>query len=281
MSTDAISRALRNCEVRDTNVNGCQIRWRTLGHGKPLVLLHGGHGSWLHWLLNIEALAQEYEVYVPDMPGFNDSADLPEAAAPGLAGLSTALREGLTALVGSAQELNLAGFSFGGLVAARLATELPSISRLVLLGPAGHGMARRQTEDLVDWRKQPDASSRRLALRQNMGSFMLHSQEAITPIALDIHEQSCVNTRFKSKAISRAGNLPGLLQQIEVPMLMLWGQHDVTAHPEQVAEALQQDRPNRGWCLISNAGHWVQFERAQEVNKLMLSWLRTGGMPCA
>lgn len=274
MSTDVISRVLRRSEVRDTNVNGCLIRWRILGEGKPLVLLHGGHGSWLHWILNVEALAQEHRVYVPDMPGFNDSTDLPDSAVPGLEGLSDALQEGLAVLLEPIQELNLAGFSFGGLVAAHLVTQLSAVSRLVLLGPAGHGLQRRQTEALVDWRKQPDASSRRLALRQNLGSFMLHSQASISPLALDIHEQSCVHTRFKSKAISRAGNLPELLQQIDVPMLMLWGQHDVTAYPDQVAETLQQSRANRDWCLISDAGHWVQFERAQEVNELMLSWLR-------
>lgn len=274
MSADLIARVLRNCDVRDTNANGCQIRWRIIGEGQPLVLLHGGHGSWLHWLLNVEALAREYKVYVPDMPGFNDSANLPDVAAPGLAGVSAALREALAALIGPLHKLNLAGFSFGGLVAAKLATELSSVNRLVLIGPAGHGMPRRQTEDLVDWRKQPDVGSRRMALKQNLSSFMLHSREAISPLALEIHEQACVNTRFRSKAISRAGNLPGLLQQIDVPLLMLWGEHDVTAYPEKVAEALQQGRSYRDWCLISAAGHWVQFERAQEVNELMLSWLR-------
>jgi 2-hydroxy-6-oxonona-2,4-dienedioate hydrolase len=275
LSTSDISRVNRCIEVRDTQVNGCLIRWRILGKGAPLVLLHGGHGSWLHWLQNIESLAREYRVYVPDMPGFNDSSELLDTTEPGLAGLSQALREGLAGLIEPTQKINLAGFSFGGLVAAKLTTELSAVSRLVLLGPAGHGLPRRQTEDLVNWRKQPDVTSKRMALRQNLGSFMLHSHLAISPLALEIHEQSCMNTRFNSKAISRAGNLPELLGQIDVPVFMLWGQHDVTAHPEQVAEALQQGRTNRDWCLISDAGHWVQFERAQEVSERMLYWLRT------
>jgi len=32
------------------------VVWRTWGTGTPLVLLHGGYGSWLHWVRNIEGL---------------------------------------------------------------------------------------------------------------------------------------------------------------------------------------------------------------------------------
>jgi len=59
---------------------GGAIHWRLFGEGEPLVLVHGGHGSWLHWVRNIEALAKQYRVLVPDLPGFGDSGDLPADA---------------------------------------------------------------------------------------------------------------------------------------------------------------------------------------------------------
>jgi pimeloyl-ACP methyl ester carboxylesterase len=41
---------------------------------KPLVLLHGGSGSWTHWLRNVEHLSQFRTVWALDIPGFGDSS---------------------------------------------------------------------------------------------------------------------------------------------------------------------------------------------------------------
>ena len=30
--------------------NGIKVCWRAWGKGTPLVLLHGGYGSWRHWI---------------------------------------------------------------------------------------------------------------------------------------------------------------------------------------------------------------------------------------
>jgi pimeloyl-ACP methyl ester carboxylesterase len=64
---------------------GVRVRWRRFGTDTtqpPLVLLHGGHGSWMHWLRNAEALSAGRTLWLPDMPGFNDS-DAPPRVAPG------------------------------------------------------------------------------------------------------------------------------------------------------------------------------------------------------
>lgn len=102
--------------------------------------------------------------------------------------------------------------------------------------------------------------------------MMLHGAQNIDALALAIHELSCTRTRFRSKAISRAGGLQNLLDRYKQPLLMLWGEHDVTAFPESLARQLRGNHTEREWCLLPGAGHWVQYERASEVNRLMLSW---------
>src|SRR5690606_6756048 len=77
------------------------VRWQRLGSGDPLVLLHGGHGSWLHWIRNIEALARRYTVWMPNMPGYLHSADVPPTDGDDdLAPLLDALRTSLDHAVG-------------------------------------------------------------------------------------------------------------------------------------------------------------------------------------
>ena len=39
------------------------------GNTTPLVLLHGGSGSWTHWVRNVQHLAQTRSVWALDLPG--------------------------------------------------------------------------------------------------------------------------------------------------------------------------------------------------------------------
>ena len=48
--------------------------WRSWGSGPVLVLLHGGSGSWRHWVRNIEYFARDRRVLAPDLPGLGDFA---------------------------------------------------------------------------------------------------------------------------------------------------------------------------------------------------------------
>lgn len=251
------------------------VRWRSFGQGSPLVLIHGGHGSWLHWVRNILPLSASHRVLVPDLPGYGDSQlqDGPSADPTGLDLLLEALHATLLRLVG-AEPFDLAGFSFGGVVATHLAARCASVRRLCLLGPGGHGMARRQVEALQDWRKAPDAQAAAAAFRQNLSSFMLHALDPADTLAPLVYERACRATRFRSKEISRRAGALELIARLPCPVLALWGEHDVTAHPAEVGEALRQGRADRDWCLVSGAGHWVQYERAQAVNQILLTWLR-------
>ena len=62
----------------DTFVEVAETKLRLLrgGHGEPLLILHGAGGN-RGWLQYAQLLAQRFEVYVPDHPGFGKS-DQPE-----------------------------------------------------------------------------------------------------------------------------------------------------------------------------------------------------------
>ncbi|WP_028601467.1 alpha/beta fold hydrolase [Ottowia thiooxydans] len=272
-SEDILTRMAATARREDVHLPSGNVAWRAWGNGPPLVLLHGGHGSWRHWVRNIEALTPRHTVWVPDMPGYGDSDTLPgDPRDPMLLErLVKALADSLNALIGEQTPVDLAGFSFGGLVAGSLAVHRGHVQRLALLGPGGHGGTRRQQVDMVEWRGLGD-TERHAALRHNLAAFMLHDPVSIDALALEVHETSAKHTRTRSKNWSRKPVLIEAMKSLSMPVLALWGEHDVTAVPEEAAVALVQGRLNREAHYVRDAGHWVQFEQAEAVNKWLDNW---------
>jgi pimeloyl-ACP methyl ester carboxylesterase len=247
------------------------VSWRRFGHGPDLLLLHGGHGSWLHWVRTIEPLAQRYTVWVPDMPGYGASSTPPENT---LVSLTEILRVSFARFVSEQTSLVIVGFSFGGLVASQLAVLRSAITHLVLLGPAGHDGERRPRAELVNWRfayKSGDEAALAAAMRHNLLNQMLHLEANADCLALHVHTQSCLQTRFQSRSISRSKALIPLLNQLDCAVTLVWGEHDVTAEPTKLQERLLANRANRNAHILPNAGHWVQYEAANQVNALLLA----------
>src|SRR5215470_18848752 len=85
------------------------MAWRVWGGGPPLVLFHGGYGSWMHWVRNVLPLARRFTVIAPDLPGLGESATPPEPwTAQGLASIVVA---GLDIVLPKDEKPHLAGFS--------------------------------------------------------------------------------------------------------------------------------------------------------------------------
>lgn len=260
------------------DVDGCPVAWRCCGDGPPLVLLHGGHGSWEHWTRNLAPLARTRRLLVPDMPGYGDSGMPAQADLPGLVEV---LARALAALPERGDgPIDLVGFSFGGLVAAQLASH-PALGRapasLALLGPAGHGGPRRLVHELADWRRCADEASLAAVMRANLAALMFAEPAAIDDAALALHTRACRATRFRSKPISRAGGLQAALARYAGPVLLAWGEHDVTVTPEAIDGIARAARapsaPAARVEVVAGAGHWVQYEAHARVNALLQDWL--------
>jgi pimeloyl-ACP methyl ester carboxylesterase len=207
-------------------------------------------------------------VLVPDLPGYGDSDAL--HADSGFPGLVDAVLASVDKLLGAGAAFDLAGFSFGGVVAGCVALQRAGVRRLGLLGAVGHGMGRRQSGAMLNWRDADDEQTVRATMRHNLGVLMLHGP--IDSLALEIHYRSCVRTRFQSKKTSLSPVLTNALDQLEIPVLMLWGEHDPTGYPREVGPRWQGARAERACHIIPAVGHWVQYEAADEVNRRLLDW---------
>src|SRR5260370_4675281 len=75
--------ALDRASTRRTTPNGAgEVVWRAWGKGTPLVLFHGGTGSWMHRVRNIGDPARGFMLLVPEIPGSGASGNPPAAISP-------------------------------------------------------------------------------------------------------------------------------------------------------------------------------------------------------
>ena len=240
----------------------------------PLVLLHGGSGSWMHWICNIAALAESgRQVLVPDLPGFGDSAaPLHGTDADAIPEL---LEQGLNCLLGS-DACDLVGFSFGGMVAGFVAAQFPArVARLFLVGAPGMGIAPDTPFHLRAWRHFKDAGQRDTVHRGNLAALMLHHPQAITELALRLHVANVLRDRMQGRSLSRTDVLARALPRLHCPLHALYGREDALFRGQLAAleTALRQAPHFKAFTLIEEAGHWVQFERADAFNAVLLAAL--------
>jgi 2-hydroxy-6-oxonona-2,4-dienedioate hydrolase len=261
-------------ELRRTPCGADSMVWRIWGRGTPLALLHGGYGSWTHWIRNVDPLAKRYRVLVPDLPGLGDS-DMPSE--PDRAESSAeAVASGLLSLIGNNETVDIAGFSYGGLIGGLMAERLGARARsLALVGSGGLGVRRGAPIDLMTWRDLPDEAAKRAAHTENLAILMIADRENIDDLAVHLQVRNATRARLRSRALSRIPALPGAIPRMSARLHGLWGERDVTAQGvlDQIRDLLQSLQPGSGFTVIPRAGHWVQYEAAEEFNQTLVDLL--------
>ena len=110
---------------------GCELEYTEGGAGHGLVFLHGG-GGFRFDEHTFTALAREYRVLVPSMPGFDGSS---AGTTQTLEDVADVVAEFIRSVIG--QPAHVIGESFGGGVATWLAIRHPDVvERLVLAAPS-------------------------------------------------------------------------------------------------------------------------------------------------
>ena len=244
------------------------------GHQPPVVLFHGGSGSWTHWLRNIGPLvAAGRQVIAADLPGFGDSA-MPPSGGDAYA-LVAPLAEGLSGLLGGVP-FDLVGFSFGGMTAGMLLAEHPALARrLVLVGAPAMGVTPDRQFELKAWRHLPAAEQADVH-RFNLGALMLRDTALIDGLALELHVANLKRDRMPRRRLAHTDILARSLARVSRPVHAIYGAHDALYKGwiSQLEAAYQAAAPDfRGLTLIPDTGHWVQFERPDAFDDALLAVL--------
>ena len=225
----------------------------------PLVLLHGGSGSWTHWVRNVEHIAQYRPVWALDLPGFGDSS-LPN-------GVSDA--DGLVPYVAQILErtfggisVDVMGFSFGGMTAGLVAASHPELIReMVLVGVPGLGLFGRDLP-MRGMTLDMDERAQREVHRHNLAQMMLTNVSSVTDEVIDLQQANVSRDRMRRRRIARTDVLAQAQSRWLCPVHGVWGAQDAlyAGTLSQVPQVLSR---LNSFTVIPDAGHWVMFERAE------------------
>lgn len=259
-----------NAERVDWLCGAGSMAWRRWGQGRPIILLHGGSGSWLHWIHTIPDLSQTHTVWAADLPGLGDSAMPPEPFVPKTsAGLVTgAIRE----LIPAQDRPILVGFSFGGHVGTYAAGQLSGhIAGFVLLACSGLGIPRPALDAFPKERSSMTHAERREIHRRVLEILMISQPDRIDDLAVTIQQINVSKARFRSRKFAATDNVKRALADVEVPLRSIWGRRDVIAHPdvETCLQVIGEHHPEFMSEIIEDAGHWVMYEQPKRFNQAL------------
>ncbi|MEK9754174.1 MAG: alpha/beta hydrolase [Rhodospirillaceae bacterium] len=273
---DVIATVAARAERLETPIPGAKPgatmvwhRWPGPDDGPPLVLVHGGWGSWTHWIKTVPVMAARSSVLACDLPGLGQSGGIgrPETILP----VAEALAIGIETLIGPERRYDIAGFSFGGIAAAHAAALYGRRCRsFTAVGAAGFG----DLHYIVGGIQVPDPRLAKAEIdavhRSNLKILMLATDAAIDPLAIHIHRDNISRGRFRSRRISVSNGLVEALPRIEGRIGGIWGALDITGNGLEAIEArrdiFHRHQPDSPFDIIDGGGHWVMYETPDAFN---------------
>ncbi|MBA2461438.1 MAG: alpha/beta fold hydrolase [Actinobacteria bacterium] len=261
--------ALPGIEDRQADLRGVRLRYLTGGSGDPLLLLHGLGGAAANWIELLPSALERYRVLAPDLPGHGRSGRLPACAD------VTAFADVVAGLVEreAAAPALVAGHSFGGLIALRLAERRPDLVRgLLLAAPAGIGSGARAARAaiLVTGYVRPGRwvapfrhryASRVWYRRALFRPWFVSDPLAVSPRAtLGFLEGSAEHADVRTAGRALVADDPRRdLERVRCPVMIVWGARDPQL---PLGDAFEYARRLRAKLrVVADCGHLVIGER--------------------
>jgi 4,5:9,10-diseco-3-hydroxy-5,9,17-trioxoandrosta-1(10),2-diene-4-oate hydrolase len=185
----------------------------------------------------------------------------------------------------------LVGNSYGGAAALRLALDTPQrVDKLVLMGPGGIGTTRAVPtaglKSLLSYYGGGGPS--REKLETFIRNYLVYDGASVPDDVIDLRFAASIDPEVVSDPPLRRPSGPmaprtlwrmdltrdSRLKHLRTPTLVLWGRDDKVNRPAG-GPMLVNMMPNAELVMTSRTGHWMQWERADLFNRLVVEFLST------
>ncbi len=283
---------------RDWVWRGWQIRYTHLrpttpiGDTTPIVFLHGFGAALTQWRHNLVPLSQENHVYALDLLGFGASEKASTRFNVNL--WVEQVRDFCQTFVG--RPVVLVGHSLGALVALTAAVNYPELVKdlvLITLPASRQELLPKWLQPIVQTIESVVGSllikplfplvSRpgfvRSALKKGVYTDLDYvTEELVMSFLVPIQDKGAARTLQKlTQSRTQTDfclNTHDLLPQLQIPVLLLWGELDRVI-PVQWGRELNDYYTHLKMVEISQAGHCPYDEAADQVNREILTWIRS------
>ena len=246
--------------LSDTNIHIARK-----GNGQPLLLLHGAGGS-ANLKDMMAKLSEDYDVILPDHPGFGLSDQLNH-----LSSVSDLAFHYLDLI----QELDLSGIhlvghSMGGWIAAEIAIRSTAdVKNLILISSAGIHVKGVPKGDLFLW--SPEELVRNLYVKQTIIDQMLSYEPTDEELEFMVKNRVAA-ARYAWHPRLYNPDLEKWLHRIDVPTLIIWGDQD-KIFPAEYASAFKELIPQAQVEVLDQCGHVPHMDRPDQFYPIITSFL--------
>ncbi|HEX5291198.1 MAG TPA: alpha/beta fold hydrolase [Streptosporangiaceae bacterium] len=263
--------------------DGVGIEYEVTGSGRPVILLHGFPDSGRVWRHQVPALAAAgFQVIVPDLRGYGRS-DKPAGVAD--YGMGQHLADVIAVLDhAGAERAHVVGHDWGAAISWVLATFYPGrVDHLAALSVghprafAGAGLAQREKSWYMLMFQFPGIAERWLS-DNDWANFRAWAGHPDTDqVIADLESAGSLTPGLNwYRAMVPPESLlapPADLPPVPGPVMGVWSAGDMALTEAQMTGSAERVSGPWRYEVLRDAGHWMQVEDPEAVNRLLLDFL--------
>ena len=263
--------------IKSVDIPDFKIVYAEGGTGDTVIMLHGFGGNKDNWLYMAKYFTQNYNVIIPDLPGFGDSSK-PQNFQYNI--MSQVERLNLFVKALKLKKFHIVGNSMGGSIAGNYAASYPEmVKSLALFDSAGVATPIKSERTLL-----LEKGINFLVVKDVKGYDKLLEMNFVKPFPIPslikkyLAKQAIKAGTFNDKIYSDISNndlsnLESRLDKITAPALILWGDSDRVIHVSAVP-VFEKKIKNSKSVIIKECGHLPMMEKPVETSTAYLDFLK-------